>query len=352
MTPPGRSGSSLFSEPSRLDSHEIWKSLFLPAEADVALLELRRRARAQDPEAQWLLANWMSLGPTGYGVHTRQSATWLLRAARNGFGPAFVEAGAYLTSRPHSASAAALARRYYLRAHARGDAFGAWALALDAEAQFDRRTARVRAAYEWFCRAADRLPSLGWKPGEYVVAGLAPRQASAKGLRLLALAARCGSAEAEFYLGLRSYLGCGCRVDRERAARWFERSASNRNATSTDSGEAAAHAMLGRQLAFSGKTRRQGLRHLAAAAEAGLPMAHADHALAELAAGQAWSRCRKRLARSVELYAGPWRRPGGVWIGIERLTLSRIRLAAELIGSPSVPSSPCVHVTRRFDLDA
>jgi hypothetical protein len=39
---------------SRLDSHEIWKSLFLPAEADVALLELRRRARAQDPEAQWL----------------------------------------------------------------------------------------------------------------------------------------------------------------------------------------------------------------------------------------------------------------------------------------------------------
>jgi hypothetical protein len=64
MTPPGRSGSSLFSAPSRLDSHEIWKSLFLPAEADVALLELRRRARAQDPEAQWLLANWMSLGPS------------------------------------------------------------------------------------------------------------------------------------------------------------------------------------------------------------------------------------------------------------------------------------------------
>jgi hypothetical protein len=120
-------------------------------------------------------------------------------------------------------------------------------------------------------------------------------------------------------------------------------------ATSTDRGERCAHALLGRDLAFAPRTRRQGLHHLTVAAEAGLPIAQIDLSLVSMTMGRSPKANLTRLRRAVHDYGGNWRNPGTPWLGIERLTHERVRLALDLLGRRRAGvSSPYAHVTRGF----
>jgi TPR repeat protein len=224
------------------------------------------RARSGDPEAQWTLANWLTWRhDRGYGPHTARSVEWLLRSAEHGFVPAMVKAAVYLEAHRTRRGAFAEADRLNRAAARRGSAEAAWNLGLNAEASFDVKRANLAAAFSWYMRAATLSSGRdgGWKAGEYALAGLVPRRRARDGLRALTRAAeRGGSAEAEFYMGLRSWLGCGCPIDIPAALRWLRRSAVNRMAISSDRGERCAHAVLGRLLAFTPGTRRQGLQHL------------------------------------------------------------------------------------------
>jgi TPR repeat protein len=333
-------------------NQQLWEHLFTVSHTEAARVELTRRARDNDPEAQWTLSNWLNWRPgRGYGPHTKQSAGWLLRSATQGFVPAMVEAAAYLEA--HQArNARTEASRLYRAAARRGSTEAAWNLGLNAEAGFDRKRANLAAAFSWFMRAAVLEPERGngWKVGEYALAGLVSRRRTSEALRALVRAADTGnSAEAEFYMGLRAYLGCGVVVDIPSAMRWFRRSASNRMATSTDLGERCAHALLGRLLAFTPRTRREGLHHLTVAADAGLPIAKIDLALAFLTIGRSSRDSMTLLRRGVRDYGGHWRNPGTPWLGVERLSQERVRLALELLGRPhTCVRSPYEYVTRGF----
>jgi TPR repeat protein len=334
-------------------NHELWERLFDVSQTVAARSELTTRAKNNDPEAQWTLSNWLSWRPgRGYGPHTRHSVAWLFRSAMRGFVPAMVEAATYLEAHPTRGGALVRANRLYRAAARRGSADSAWNLGLNAEAAFDSKRANLAVAFSWFMRAAALEPERGngWKAGEYALAGLVPRRRARVGLRALERAADTGqSAEAEFYMGLRAYLGCDCAVDIPSAMRWFRRSASNRMATSTDHGERCAHALLGRLLAFSPTTRRQGLHHLTVAADAGLPIARVDLALASLTMGRPSKANLTQLRRAVRDYGGNWRNPGTPWLGIERLSHERVRLALDLLGRPRARvSSPYAHVTHGF----
>jgi TPR repeat protein len=343
----------MLTTPANVTNQELWERLFDASQTAAARWELTARAKNHDPEAQWTLSNWLSWRPgRGYGPHTKPSASWLFQSAAQGFVPAMVEAAAYLEAHPTRAGARAEANRLYRAAARRGSPEAAWNLGLNAEAAFDVKRANLAAAFSWFMRAAVLEPErgYGWKAGEYALAGLVWPRRARDGVRVLARAAETGpSAEAEFYMGLRAYLGCGCAVDIPCAMRWLRRAASNRMATSTDLGERCAHALLGRLLAFTPRTRRQGLRHLAVAAEAGLPIAKIDLALASLTTGRSPRADMVRLQRAVRDYDGDWRVPGTPWLGIERLTHERVRLALALLGRPRArTSSPYAHVTRGF----
>jgi TPR repeat protein len=334
-------------------NQELWEQLFDAAQVASARAELTRRARGNDPEAQWMLSNWLNWRPKrGYGPHTARSAKWLFRSAARDFLPAMVEAAAYLEAHPARRGALARADRLYRAAARRGSADAAWNLGLNAESSFDAGQVGLAAAFSWFMRAATLSPERGggWKAGEYALAGLVSRRRLQGGLRALTRAAELGhSAEAEFYMGLRAWLGCGSSVDIPTAVRWFRRSASNPMATSTDLGERCAHALLGRLLAFTPGTRSQGLHHLTVAADAGLPIAQVDLALALLTTGRSWAASRTMLRRAVRAYSGHWRHPGTPWLGIERVTHERIRLALDLLGRPrECISSPYEHLTRGF----
>jgi TPR repeat protein len=262
-----------------------------------------------------------------------------------------VEAATYLEAHPARGTRTEVSRLY--RSAARlGSAEAAWNLGLNAEAAFDAKRANLAVAFSWFMRAATLEPAhgYGWKAGEYALAGLVSRRRARDGLRALVRAAGTGnSAEAEFYMGLRSYLGYGGVVDIPSAMRWFRRSASNRMATSTDLGERCAHALLGRLLAFTPSTRREGLHHLSVAADAGLPIAKIDLALASLATGRSLRASMTLLRRGVRDYGGRWRNAGTPWLGVERLSQMRVWLALDLLGRPyACVSSPYEHVTRGF----
>lgn len=328
---------------------DAWAALFDPQRVKSALAELRHRANEDDPEAQWLLANWMSYSPkTGYRRPGTRAASWLIRSSEHGYVPAMVEAAHYFETTSGPNRDVARAERLYRGAAKQGSANAAWALGLNAEGSF-QDGARLRAAYAWFRRAASLQPEFGWKNGEYVLAGIVGEGRAAEGMRFLKVAAQNGkSAEAEFYLGLRSYLGIGCPVDLSDAMKWLGRAASNPLATSTDCGERCAHALLGRQLAFSRRTRREGIQHLEFAANAGLPLAQVDLALALITLGRSWSSCAKMLRTAVRRYQGPWRQPGSVWLGIERLTSERMQLATGLLGLPALQASSFERVTEKF----
>jgi TPR repeat protein len=239
-----------------------------------------------------------------------------------------VEAGQYLERRDGEQGPAA--SRWYKRAAEKGSAEAAWALGINAEKGFGR-SADWASAYKWFRRAAEISAPYGWKPGEYALAGIVSGVQAKEGLGLLRKAAQAKSAEAEFYMGLRAMCGIGCAIDTQLSRVWFERSAANPMAVSSDDGERCAHALLGRQLAFGARTRRAGIRHLEIAAATGLPLAKIDLALALLPRTRQWAPIARLLREGVGSYKGPWRRPGGVWLGIEPLTRARVVLACELL---------------------
>jgi TPR repeat protein len=321
-------------------AHErIWAALFEPAARRGALAELRRLAHGDDAEAQWLLASWLSYSPkSGYTRARGASARWLMRSAAHGFLPAMVEAALHLEG-TGSRGARVRARSLYLGAARKGSAPAAWALGLNFEASATK--GRRSSAFKWFRRAALIEPEFGWKAGEHALLGLVHGRNAAEGQVLLRKAAHSGrSSEAEFYLGLRSYLGIGRTVNRRDAMAWLSRSAANPTATSTERGERCAHALLGRLLAFTPSTRRRGLQHLEIAANSGLPLAHVDLALALLASGGKWSACAAHLRSAIRAYGSQWRDAGGPWRGIERLTEERISLAHDLLGLPPWNASP------------
>jgi hypothetical protein len=286
----------------------------------------------------------MSYNPKrGYEPLKAGAAKWLLRSAEQGFLPAMVEAAHHLETTSHRRTDRLRAQRFYLAAARRGDANAAWALGVNAEAGF-QRGARLKEAFSWFELAAKNQAGFGWKLGEYALAGIVTGHQARKALNYLKRAARNGeSAEAEFYIGLRAYLGIGYAVDLREGMRWFARAASNPLGSSNECGEPCAHALLGRLLAFSAKTSRSGIHHLEIAANSGLPLADVDLALAFLVAGHQWAACAKLLRRAIQRYQGQWRRPGSVWLGIEGLTSQRIRLAIELLGQPAI------HMENPFD---
>ena len=316
-----------------VNPQELWRALFDPARSRDALRELKKQAHAENSEAQWHLANWLSYSSTkGFQHPSKVSAAWLLRAADHGYLPAMVDAGHYLETTKGPDADPARAETLYRSAARRGSALAAWALGLNAEANFGPQANSER-AYRWFHRAAELDSALGWKPGEYALAGIVEGREAAEGLKLLESAAHTGrSAEAEFYMGLAEYLGLRGNVDPHSAKDWFKRSASNALSYSTELGERCAHALLGRLLAFSQRTRTEGIQHLEIAASVGLPLAQVELALASLILGETWTKCSKLLRKAVQSYSKSWRQPGTIWLGVEFLTLERIELASDLLG--------------------
>lgn len=315
---------------TKINNRKLWKLLFKPEHSESVRAELTRRAKDGDPEAQWFLASWMTYSKgEGYRPASRQAARLFLSAAELGFVPAMLETAQYLERR-HGAQTEP-AERWYRKAAQKGSAEAAWALGINAERGF-ANDADLMGAYRWFRQAAEHVAVNGWKPGEYALAGIVRGAKAVEGLRLLRKAAQAKSPEAQFYMGLRSLLGVGEKVNAEAARECFTRSAANRMATTSELGERCAHALLGRQLAFEPKTARLGIRHLERAAGAGLPLAHLDLALALLSRTKRWAPSARILREGVRLYQGTWRQPGSVWLGIERLTRLRMVLACGLLG--------------------